>query len=165
MTLNKDPKLVIRDLLDDNWDPSNTSIDGKTPDKPRIHTGWFNGSPGWGDKPQISLTNAVESPLGGGTTGFNFTKPDGSGPGKTMLGSVDVVCWAHQDMYEGVNAKTLTFEFSEECKRIIKNNLFPSSVDVEWLSWIGRVERVDVDANPTLFRYDCEIDYLYFDRP
>lgn len=161
----KDPKLVIRDLLDNNWDTTNTSIDSLSPNKPRIHTGWFNGAEGWYDIPQISVTNADENPLGGGETGFSFIVPDGSGPGKSMLGNVDVVCWAHQDMYDGVNAKTLTYEFSEEVKRIIKANLFPSDPDIEWLSWAGRVERVDVDAEPPLFRYDCEVRYFYFDRP
>lgn len=156
----KDPKLVVRDLISNNWNTANTSIN----DAPRVHTGWYNGAEGWGDTPQISVTNANENPLGGGNTGFSAIKADGSTPPiKHMLGFVDVVCWAHQDMYDGVNAKTLIYEFSEEVKRIIKDNLFPSDPDIDWLSWAGRTERVDLDAEPILFRYDCEVRYFYKD--
>lgn len=165
MGLNKGPKVVIRDLLRNQWDETNTSIDGKNTSKPRIHTGWFNGAQGWGDIPQVTITNKNENPIGGSTTGFNAIKPDGSGPVKTMIGTVRVVCWAHQDMYDDVNAKMLTFEFSEEVKRVIKANLFPSDPSIEWLSFIGPVDRVDVDADPVLFRQDCEVRYMYFDYP
>lgn len=157
MTLSTEPAISIRDLLANNWDSSNTSISSD----PDIHTGWFKGAPGHGDTPQVSLIQSREDDFEGGDTGFFAQGAENLV--QAFTGQVLAVCWAHHDMFDGVNPKTLTFEMSEEVRRILKANTF-AITDLEWVSWVGRVKRVDVDAEPTLFRQDCEVRYFYFDR-
>lgn len=156
MSLSEEPAVRIRDLLEDNWDASNTSSI-----TPKIHTGWFNN--GWGDTPQVTITNPDENTFGGGDTGFIATEASGAGPVQAYVGTLMVVGWAHHEMNDQ-NPKSLVFEFSEEIKRIISNNLFDVQ-ELEWVSFVGKERRVDVNADPTLFRQDCEVRYFYYRRP
>ncbi len=151
-TLADDPKEDIKDLLKNNWDNTNTSIS----EDPRFHTGWWNGS--YSGQAQVTVSDPDENVLAGGQTGFTGMSNDGAGT-KIMTGNVDVNTWAHHDMYS-VNAKQLSFEMSEEVKRIIGDNTFGISY-LDYISWAGRVEIVDTDAPNTLFRYENEIRYGY----
>lgn len=160
MPLTADPKLTIRDLLIAQWVPGNTSYASV----PRIHTGWINMS--W-DEPQITVTDPLEFPSGGGETGFRGIN-SGSGLGsKAMLGNVTVGCWSYRDEESAnaaistVNPKVITFEMAEEVRRIIGNNLLTAGGGLEWVSWTSKTERVDQRADPVLFRYDNEVRYYY----
>lgn len=151
-TLPDDPKEDIKDIILNNWDNTNTSIS----EDPRVHTGWWNKS--WDDQAQISVSDPDENVFGGGQTGFSAMTGSGQGM-KIMTGSVRVNCWAHHDMYD-VNAKQLSFEMSEEVKRIIGDNIFGISY-LDYISWTGRTEIVNADAPTTLFRYENIIQYQY----
>lgn len=151
-----DPKLSIRDLLADNWDNTNTVIS----EDPLINTGWFNHS--WENRAQVTITAPDEEPLAGGATGYSGISAAGEGL-KIMVGTMDVECWAHEKMYGSLaqgEYKQLAYDMSEEVKRIVDTNTLTTS-DLEWVSWAGRRELVDTDADPVLYRYRCLVDYEY----
>lgn len=152
--LTKDPKLVVYDLLVAGWNPANTS--GITP---RFHTGNFNHS--W-KAPQVTVTDASEFPSGGGETGFRAIDSAGKGV-KTMIGTVVVGCYSHDNDGSNQNPRKLSYEMSEEVKRIIKVNMLPGG-DMQVLSWLGRLELVDPDVEDVLFWYDNTVSYIYIDR-
>jgi hypothetical protein len=151
--LTSDPKLSLKNVLVAGWNPANTSI----ATAPRIHTGWYNSN--WGDVAQVTITTPIESPIRGGETGFMGMGPGGSGV-QVMLGNLIVGTWAHHDLYDGVNAKTLTWEMSKEVQRIIQADIFAIS-DLEWINWISREEIVDTLAKPPMFRYNNGVRYAY----
>lgn len=151
--LTTDPKLSLKNILVADWNPANTSIVAA----PRIHTGWYNGQ--WGNVAQVTITSPTETPIRGGETGFMGMGPDGKGV-QLMLGILSVGTWSHQDMYDGVNAKALTWEMSKEVQRIIQADIF-AIPDLEWINWIGRQEIVDSLAQPPMFRYHNEVRYAY----
>lgn len=144
-----DPKLTIRDLLKDNWNAANTS--GVTPD---VHTGHWNQE---ANNPQVTVTDPTED------IDLRGTDPSGAGLVRWMLGGVLVGCWSTRDA-SSVNPKQLTVEMSEEVDRIVTANRF-GNTDLAWLEWRGREEFVDSRAEPTLYRYDCEVAYQLERRP
>lgn len=79
-----------------------------------------------------------------------------------MLGEMTVGVWAHHDLPYSVNPKQLTFEMSEEVKRILDANVTSVS-DFEWMTYVGKFPVVDSNTTPTLFRYNCSIRYMYRD--
>lgn len=155
--LPQDPKITILNLFEDNWDNTNTSLASD----PVFNTGWVNRAI---QTPQVTILEPQEVPSSGGTTGFRAIDPTGAGPIKSMLGRILVICWSDREM-SSVNPKKLTWEMSEEVKRITKANLLSIGNGLEWVSWMGREERVDAGMEPPLFRYDNELNYYYFDRP
>lgn len=152
------PEITIKDLLEDEWDSSNTH--GVTP---QIHTGDYNDR--WGG-PQISILESDEGPLGGGTTGRRATDPTGSGGVSIVIGDIDVVAWAHNE-FESIStgAERLAYSMSEEVRRILRNNELSPGHGLDWITFKSRVKRMDTRANPTLYRYDCRVTYKYEDRP
>lgn len=144
----QDPKISIKDLIDNNWDTSNTSISSK----PTITTGWWDNS---NENPMVTISGAEESPIGGGTTGFSGIEPT-----KELEGSLQVDCWSDRNATT-VNPKKLTFEFSDEVKRIIDEN-HDQATDLRYVTFLGRQERPDASETPTLYRYICTVGYDYF---
>lgn len=155
MTAITDPKIVVKDLLTTHWAASSTSSV-----TPTFGTGWFNEESKY---PQVTITDPRENPSAGGETGYRGIKADGSGPTQTMLGTLDVNVWSTRDA-SAVNPKQLVFEFSEEVKRIVRKFYTATTVSdagLQWLAWGGRLERVDSDVRPAVFRYLCEVRYSY----
>jgi len=154
----KDPKVAIRDLLVANWDTANTILDSV----PSIHTGWFNGQRL--NTPQVTVTDPNENILDGGNTGFSAIGGGSTGGRvKFIIGNLTVGTWAHQRMIDGVNAKALSFDLSEEVRRIINVHIHDAE-DMEWVSWDGRSERINPTEDPVLFRYDTLVTYFRIDR-
>lgn len=155
--LVKDPILTVRDALVAGWNPANTS--GVTP---KIHSGWFNQN--W-KQAQVTVTDLREFPSGGGSTGFRAIDSLGNGV-KLMLGTMTVAVWAHDGDQTGINPLQLSFEMSEEVKRIIKANMIPDlgTTGLNWLSWLGRRRVVDTSAEPITFRYENTVSLMYEDR-
>jgi hypothetical protein len=113
------------------------------------------------DEAQVCITGPFENPLSGGATGFYGFRGDGSPGGvRLTIGDMVVSVWAHYELPYAINPKQLTFEMSEEVKRIIDANTITIS-DFEWLTWLSKSEIVDNSLTPTLFRYNCMIRYMY----
>lgn len=152
--LTQDPKITIRQLLTTGWNSANVSNV-----TPKVHTGWFRDD--WMDEAQVCITGPFENPLSGGATGFYGFRGDGSPGGvRLTIGDMVVSVWAHYELPYAINPKQLTFEMSEEVKRIIDANTITIS-DFEWLTWLSKSEIVDNSLTPTLFRYNCMIRYMY----
>lgn len=151
----QDPVLTIQDLLSNNWDNSNTSISYD----PNIHTGWVDTE---ANNPQVTVSTPTETARGGPAP-FTGIDPSGAGPIQEFTGFVQVDCWSNRE-WESTNPKKLTFEFSEEVKRIVKDNVL-SATDLRYIGWSGRRFVVDPEMEKTLFRYTCEVDYLYREAP
>jgi len=152
-----DPTLTIRNLLKNNWDNTNTSLSSD----PAIHTGWIDRE---ASSPQVTVTSAEESPISIGQSPFSGIVPDGSGPTQEIGGTVMIDCWSSREMESSVNPKQLTFEFSEEVKRILKGNL-TSATDLRYIGYQGRRFMTDPDAEPVVFRYSVTAWYVYQERP
>lgn len=149
----KDPTLSIYELLRDNWDSSNTSINYD----PNVSTGWFDHE---ANSPQVTVSNLSEGPIFGDVAPFSGIQGDGSGPVQEFSGTVEVNCWSDREVESSVNPKSLVHDFFEEVRRIVNANL----TDVTDLRYIGIGTRnflVDTDAEPTTFRYSVRVEYLY----
>lgn len=158
MTAIQDPVITVEELLADNWNAGNTSI-GYDPD---IHTGWHSDD---ADSPQVTVTNPEESPLGGGETGFSAMDGAGGGAVQELSGTVNVDCWSDRDVEGGVNPKKLTYEFTEEVKRIVDANRL-TATDLRLIAYLGRAfVPPGSEEHPPAFRYNCPINYLYESRP
>lgn len=154
----QDPVLTIKDLVKDNWDNSNTAISYD----PDIHTGWHQEE---ANNPQVTASNPEESPIRGGATGYAAMDPTGSGGVQELDGTVNVDCWSDREVESGVNPKQLTFEFTEEVKRIVKANQH-SATDLRVIAYGGRTfVPPDSDENPPVFHYNVPVGYLYEERP
>jgi len=142
-----DPKLEIKNLLEDedNWDASNTS--GITPE---FSTGWWDDN---NDLPQVTVTNDDETPEPLTTTGQTHI---GSNDDQNMSGRMDVNVWANRNSSD-VNPKKLAKQFRDEARRIILNNLSPSGFN--WIGWRGSTDMTDTDRTPVTYRKVCEVSY------
>lgn len=153
-----DPKLKIYNLLVANWNPTNTSTI-----TPKIHMGWYN--TGWESIPQITVTTPIYSVFGGGTTGVSAITGSG-GLVRHMQVTMMVSCWAHHKMEEtdgtpiSVNPRQLTYEFSNEVRRIMETNMF-TDAELDWLNWLDMTEMVDNKIKPTLFRYTNTVRLMW----
>lgn len=156
-----DPKVKIRTLLNDNWNPVNTQSQ-----TPKIHTGWYNSA--WGTTPQVTVTNPMYSVIGGGETGVTAINGLG-GNVRLMECDLHVDVWAHAEMKTsggvefrnaGINAKALTFDMSNEVQRLVEGNLLVDS-ELEWMNWLGKVELVDTRIQPVVFRYSNTIRLVW----
>jgi hypothetical protein len=149
--------VVIRDLLDNNWDSTNTqSI------KPTIVTGWWNETR---DQNMVTISGTDETAIGGGRTGY-FGTQSNAGPVKDIDGSAQIDCWSDADQFttSSTSAKNLVWDFSEEVKRIITNNTIKIS-EFRYLSWMGRTELPSLDESPTVERQSCNVSYSYYILP
>lgn len=76
-----------------------------------------------------------------------------------------VDCWSDRDVESSVNPKKLTYEFTEEIKRIVMANQ-TSATDLETLAFGGRTFVPPGDEeDPPVFHYNCPVQYLYESRP
>lgn len=154
----QDPVLSILNLLQNNWNNANTSI-GYDPD---IHSGWHASDAG---NPQVTVSNPEESPINGGTTGYAAIAADGSGGTQELDGIVNVDCWSDRDVESSVNPKKLTFEFTEEIRRIVKANQ-TNATDLRLIAYGGRnFVPPGGDEDPPTFHYNVPVQYGYRSRP
>lgn len=107
--LSEDPKVTIRDLLDNSWNTANTSISIK----PSISTGWWDKE---NDYPQVSVTSRTDA-----GEGASFNESGGKGVGRDETTTVTVTCFATRQEGEP-NPKKLTHEFLQEVYRIVGDN-------------------------------------------
>ena len=151
----QDPTLTIKQLLEDNWIISNTSINYV----PSIHTGWIDTS---ANQPQITITSADETAVGD-MTPFSGMRGDGGGPTQTMIGNVMVSCWSNREAEKVVNPKKLIYEFSEEVRRILKANV-TNATDLQYIGYMGRRMIVEEESESVWFRYMIPVWYVYHER-
>lgn len=153
----KDPTLTVHDLLNNNWDNSNTSVSYD----PNIHTGWVDTE---ASTPQVTVSTADELAAPGNQTPFSGIDPSGAGPTQDISGTLHANCWSSWNWESDVNPKKLTFEFAEEVERIVTNNQL-SAADLQYIGYGGRRFLVDENVEPTVFRYDVTVEYFYENRP
>jgi hypothetical protein len=153
----KDPKVTVLDLIENNWNALNTSY-GQDPD---FHTGWHNPQ---STDPEVVVSRAEENPTAGGT-GFSAIDPTGAGPVQEIDGIVSIEAFSDREVSD-VNPKTLTFEFTEEVKSIVKNHAL-TATDLRYLSYNGRRELPPENSSEPIptFHYTMRAWYQYEERP
>lgn len=154
----KEASVIIKELLEDNWDNTNTAINSD----PEITTGWWTESR---SENMVTVSGQSENAIDGDRTGY-FGYQSGNGPAKLMNGLLQVDCWSDAEQFETstTNAKDVVYDFSEEVKRIITNKTF--TVDnLRFASWLGRVEQPALNESPVLERQSCDIRYGYYIFP
>lgn len=167
-----DIKLVLRELLDAEWDATGALPAGLT--TPDFSTGWHNVGL---TVPQVTSGGPLnEDPVRGGNTGMSGFKPDGSGPFSRMAGTVQVNTWADRDeVGNGENPKDVAYEYAREVRRIVKADYqvadytFPGAATVDGTGfefiWPAPLEYLpDADESPVNHRYQVGIAYGYKDE-
>jgi len=149
------PAITIRNLLKNNWESSNTSNS-----TPKIHTGWWSES---SKKHQLTITNPEESEATGSETGYSGIGPDG--PNKFFSGIIYSNVWATREQTEKFtsieNPKQLTWLISEEIDRILTEYYDNPGGDLDIVGLVDRNRRVDPEKDPTVYRFECVIGYVY----
>ena len=160
---DESPSTLVLDILQDGWTAGNTF--GQTPD---IHFGWFNED---STVPQVTVGQPEESPVDGGTTGYNSITQDGS-PGQEVDGTVEVNVWARRgDMGSSTttNPRQYNYQATEEIQRLCEANAnAPTNPDtgnqpVDHIAYLGRQPQPDTNRTPTVFRYIVPVGYGYRD--
>lgn len=161
--LSEPPETTIRDLLVNNWVPSNTASYDPTlaagdSDLLPIHEGNYNSSL---SDPQISITRP-----GGEDNTIPGMDPGGGGPTWIRAGDPLVQCWAEKDTkYNGEQAEDMVRLLRLECERIIHANatganelfqLFPR--------WDGRFPDPD-DVTSPRWQSQLRISYTWMKTP
>jgi len=150
----KDIKLLVRDLLRENWD--NTSL-VENVESDDIHTGWWDDGKAF---PQVTITADEEGPLNGGNTGVTALKGDGSGYVQHRNGTVLVDVWAgSREDYTNRGEEQLQLqEMMDEVERIVFENLLNLN-EVDSIAITNRAKLVDESADPTEHRCQFELTY------
>ena len=167
--LSKHPALIIRDLITDHWDATNTagydvnaspSEDTFVP----IGRGWYNGN---APDPQITLTNFEEGVISGGVTGYSGIQGDGSGVNQDRDGSGLLTAHAEatggQD-YRGEYASDIVWLLEQECERILQNN----AVADDELRNVGAsldAMEADTESDPVRHFAQASVGYDYLKEP
>lgn len=122
--LPKPPALMLRDMLVDNWDKSNTS--GLTPAKPPHEDAGLSMNRGWYSTvdfdPHVALHAFREPVSSGGNSGYTGIDPSGDGPTQTRLGRGNCEIFAEGDSEYGTDefdAPTMVFRIRQEIEDII----------------------------------------------
>lgn len=156
---------LVLELLKANWDATNTF--GVTP---KLTFGQFDDSQ---NTPQVTVDQPEESPVDGGQTGYSSMKADGSGPSKTMGGSLLIHAFATAAQLKAQNADTTNprqynERVLEEAERILDANAVnPTNPDtgaqpVNYLTFEGRgAPSVDDDRQPPVYHYPATAGYGY----
>ncbi|AUX08914.1 hypothetical protein AArcSl_1283 [Halalkaliarchaeum desulfuricum] len=155
----QDPKLVVRDILRDEWD--NDAVPTELEERD-IHTGWFDDGKGF---PQIAVSNRNEDLSTVTDTGFTAIAGDGSGGVQDRTGTVLVTAFAgSRDEYDSRGIERLQAEdMGNEISRIIGRNQSPG----EYLALaVGpREDLVDDEVSPTEYAVQFRIRYLWKKEP
>lgn len=167
-SLPKHPALIIRDLLVNNWDPSNTSSYDPSITDPTdsnflaISRGWY--TVGGGHDPYVGLTNFGEGVLGGGQTGFSSMQGDGSGVGQVRDGTGLITVFAEADAdYNGERAADIVDQIRTEIERIALEDVpFGGTTDFKHFSTSFDSESTDTDVDPPVEQQQCSAGYSWF---
>lgn len=144
-----DPAVEFKDLLDSNYNASNTVLS----DKPAITTGWYNkGS----DAPLVTVTEANESEATGSNTGWTYIKGDGSGPDQATVGLILINIWCN-DNQTALNPKEVVNSVKDEIERVILGNY--EATQYESIGVNSTTKLVEDDQSPVMHR--CEIEAIY----
>ena len=125
--------------------------------------GYYNTA--WEAQPQVTIVNPMYSVLRGGSTGITAINGSG-GLVRVVEAELLVSCWAHHECKDDngakipVNPRQLTYEMSNELKRIMESNL-TSDPELDWMNWTGMVEGVEIKVKPVLFRYTNTVRLMY----
>lgn len=154
-----DPKLLIQNLLRNNWD--NTSLPVAL-DSTDIHTGWYDNGKSF---PQIAVSNRTENVSGGGVSGFSAIAGDGSGGVQKRTGTVLVTCFAgSREEYDSAGVEQLQAEeMSTEVSTILGANQSPG--EYLTLSVGPREDLIDTDSSPTEYAVQFQIRYAWTKQP
>jgi hypothetical protein len=150
-TLSKDIRLIVRDALLAGWDASQAA--GYDPSLTPDDADWLPMSRGWYStdprKLSVSITNAEESPLGGGATGFTAFRGDGSGMNQDLNGTVLVTAFAEEDgdYNGGLSAADVVETVKSEVERA-GNTDQTGPGELRYLAPQGSVEADDTDVTP-----------------
>jgi len=147
-----DIKLLVRDMLRDNWSNSDMV---EPLDNSDIHTGWWDANKAF---PQITVTSDEESPLAGGDTGVTGISSDGYVQHRN--GSVLVDCWAgSSDDYDNRGEEQVQVEaMADEVDTIVYENL--TALDgVDSIAVTGRTKLVEEDEEGVEHRVQMELTY------
>lgn len=149
-----DIKLLVRDLLRQNWSNANTV---EPLDDSDIHTGWWDANK---DFPQVTVTSEEESPLNGGETGVTALKGDGTGYVQHRNGTVLVDCWAGSRAdYDNAGEEQVQLQaMMDEVETIVFDNL-QSLQDIDSIAIQNRTKLVDDEEEPTEHRTQFELTY------
>lgn len=149
-----DIKLLVRDLIRNNWDNTNLPTSVENDD---IHTGWWDDDKAF---PQVTVTSDEEGPLNGGDTGVTALKGAGNGYVQHRNGTVLVDCWAGSRAdYDNYGEEQVQLqEMMDEVERIVFNNLLALS-EVDSIAITNRTKLVDENADPTEHRCQFELTY------
>lgn len=170
--LDREPTVILLDLLSSNWEKANTSI----PDDPEFSTGWPDRASTY---PVVSITNPDDAPIDGGDTGWTYMTGAGS-VGQLRGGGVLVNGWAgtYDDLASAgpnggqVSPKQLAWDFAKEIKRILRpyggGTTNPETGDPELNSLAPGPARKFVDTGDdgqmdAVYRYEVRVLYTYDD--
>lgn len=164
--IDKDPTLIVRDILLNNWDTTNTAYgtDLSTTDPPRIHTGWYDFGRGG---PQVTVTNPDSFVVGGGETGYSGGTGAGE-PVQVRAGTLLVNGWSGtREELKGtasdgsdVNPKQMAFELGKEVWRITKNHA-SGTAELETVGPDNVRGLVEDEAPEVVFRREVTVKYTY----
>lgn len=168
MTVIEDPKLVLKKLVDAEWNATNT--DGVTP---AFRTGWRDEDLGG---PTVTFGPDEESPTS--PTGFTGIAGDGSGPTAQTRGTCQIHTWATHET-QSANGKTAAKQYADEALRIVgefydvsEYSGWPLSgtdpSEYRYIAPLGREfvpDDVDEEYEGELaFHYVATVRYEYLDR-
>lgn len=150
----EDIKLLVRDLLRDEWDNSSMVKDVSSSD---IHTGWWDDGKGF---PQVTVTSDEESPLNGGETGVTAIRGSGDGYIQHRNGTLLVDLWvgSRADYENRGDEQVQLRQMMNEVERIVFENL-QSLAGVDSIAITSRTKMVDEGADPTEHRCQFELTY------
>lgn len=151
--MDKDIKLVIRDLLTNQWDATETVLDSQ----PDIHTGWYDYDAG---TPQVTITNVNHFTIGGGNTGLN-AMPSGSGqtPDK-RTGTILVNAWSGTRENVSQNPKKIAYSLTKHIDDIIGKNT-TGHTHINSLATESVREIVEEDAPEVVTRREITARFTY----
>lgn len=167
--LEKDPIIIVRDLLVSDWDNTNLPL----AEEPEITSGWYDHGSA---SPQVTITNTDENAVASGLSGQTAGTGDG-GVAQTRHGTIIVNCWSgtYEDMEgmgvngEDLSPKDVSYKMAVEVHRIIQRyaaGVYGDNGQKLLYSLAASDSRrvVEDQSDPTIFRYEVVVEYLYHDR-
>lgn len=146
------------DILKTNWEPTNTDWGGT----PKFTSAWEENNDA--DHPHVVIMEPIETPLGGGNTGFTGIQGNGK-PMQRMIGSMTIFTMAHENMdLDGNDPAEVAHQMSGEVKRIVGATYLNPVEGVYWWSMYSRTGAQDTVRRPVIYRKDCQIRYCYDHR-
>lgn len=158
MTLSKAPIRLVKDLIENNWDEENITNE---------IVPLFTAQQGEFEDPvrhMIVFDSVNEVTLDQGTTGYISMNQGDSAPTQIFVSTLQAECSSRRFKdNEGPNPMQVSFDMSKEVKRIVRNN-FDSESEINYFTFINRERTINIDFDPPLYKYICEIRYSYIEQ-